>query len=70
MAFSIDIPTLFAAFAFGVIGMWMWKEGRRQEKDYIPWIGVGLMVYPYFLEGAKLTWSIGIALCSLAYYLW
>ncbi len=70
MDLSIDIPTLFASFAFGVIGLWMWREGRRLEKDYIPWIGVTLMVYPYFVDGAKLTWGLGIALCSLAYYIW
>lgn len=70
MDLSIDISALFASFVFGVIGFWMWREGRRQEKEYIPWIGVGLMAYPYFVDGAKLTWGIGMALCSIAYYIW
>ncbi len=70
MDLSLDVSSLMAGFIFGVIGLWMWREGRRQEKEYIPWIGVALMVYPYFTDGAKLTWGVGIILCSIAYYYW
>lgn len=67
---SIDFSSMAAGFVFGVIGLWMFREGRRQEKDYVPWIGVALMIYPYFVDGYKLTWGIGIVLCFAAYNLW
>ena len=70
MDLSIDVSSLMAGFIFGVIGLWMWREGRRRENDYLPWIGVALMIYPYFVDGAKLNWGIGIILCIVAYNVW
>ncbi|PIS11980.1 MAG: hypothetical protein COT73_01020 [Bdellovibrio sp. CG10_big_fil_rev_8_21_14_0_10_47_8] len=67
---SFDGWSLAAGFIFGVIGLWMFREGRRQDNDYTPWIGVALMIYPYFVDGAKLNWGLGIVLCFLAYRLW
>jgi hypothetical protein len=59
---------LFAGFVFGVIGIWLFRKGKKEaEFDFI-FIGLALMVYPYFTKGPWGDWGIGAALCSLAYY--
>lgn len=68
--FQINVPALIAAFLFGVIGFWMYKEGRRREHTKIWAIGIALMLYPYFVSGAWPTWLVGGALCASAYYYW
>lgn len=67
---SFDGYTLMAGFVFGVIGMWMFREGRRKENMNATVIGVLLMVYPYFVESRKATFGVGLGLCGLAYLIW
>ena len=71
--FDISVSGLIAAFIFGVIGMWLFKEGRRRAKMELTLIGVAQMVYPYFTPNSKnswIDWAAGIALCWAAHYYW
>jgi len=67
---NLSFSLLFAGFAFGIVGFYMLKEGRRKANWGIVLIGLALMIYPYFISTAWLSWVIGIGLCFLAYKIW
>ncbi len=67
---SFSPSALAAGFLFGVIGLWLFREGRRRDQSRVLWIGVTMMIYPYFLESAKALWGVGLLLCLLAYFFW
>jgi hypothetical protein len=67
--YDISFSGLIAGFLFGVIGWWLFRDGKRRAEMRIVIIGLVLMIYPYFTSGPKADWGIGIALCGLAYYL-
>jgi hypothetical protein len=66
--FDFSIGSLIAALVFGVIGLWMFREGKRRTNYQFVFIGIALMIYPYFVSGAWLNWAVGIALCTYAYW--
>ena len=66
---NFSLSTLLAGFLFGVIGVWIIKEGRRVGNLRWPFIGLALLVYPYFSNNAWMDWIPGILLCALAYRL-
>jgi len=67
---SFDVWVLVALFIFGIIGLWLFREGRRRENKHIKYIGLAMMMYPYFVEGRFWNWGIGLALCFAAYHFW
>ena len=68
--FSFVPWSLAAGFVFGVFGWWVFSQGRKKENNRLIWLGVGMMIYPYFIDGAWANWAVGAALCGLAYYIW
>ena len=66
----MDLSLLFCGFVFGVIGMWMFRQGKKNANIISMAIAVTLMVYPYFIESVLVSWLLGIALCTLAYFKW
>lgn len=69
-SFDLSLSTIMAGIIFGILGFWMFKEGKRRTNFSVLTIGIALMAYPYFVEGAAANWGVGIALCGLAYFLW
>jgi hypothetical protein len=67
---DISISSLAAGFVFGVIGLWLFKEGRRRSEVRIALVGVTMMGYSYFTSNPAADWGIGLALCGLAYMWW
>ncbi|MGE5095275.1 MAG: hypothetical protein ACM3SO_09055 [Betaproteobacteria bacterium] len=66
----MDLPgpgALFGSLFFGVVGFAAFMYGRKQARFSPLLIGTALMVYPYFVSGAWLLWSIGLALCASLY---
>ena len=59
---------LMGAFIFGVIGLYVFRAGKKDVNYSLILTGVGLMVYPYFIPGVWLQWLTGFALCGVAYY--
>jgi hypothetical protein len=57
-----------ANILFGIIGWYAFMHGKR-EKSWRPMaIGIVLMVYPYFVSNAILTFAIGIALTAALFF--
>jgi dolichol kinase len=67
---DFSFSSLASGLIFGAVGLWMFREGKRLEKTHAIFIGVALMIYPYFTKGPAADWGVGFCLCGLAYYLW
>ena len=69
-AFDFSFSGLMSSFIFGVIGIYLFREGKRRLNFAVLFIGIALMIYPYFTHGPLLDWGVGIGLCFLARMLW
>jgi Na+/proline symporter len=59
---------LVGGFLFGIVGIWLFRKGKRETNHKVMVIGIILMVYPLFTTGALTTWAVGASLCGFAYY--
>jgi hypothetical protein len=55
---------LFGSLAFGVIGMGAFAYGKKVGGLRAMLIGVGLMVFPYFIDPTWLLFTVGAALTA------
>ena len=60
--------TIMGGFFFGIIGMYLFREGKKQMNVRILVISMALMVYPWFVSGALWVWIVGAALSAAAYF--
>jgi hypothetical protein len=67
MDLDFSVSSLLAGFIFGMCGFYLLKEGKKRTNFWFVGIGLGLMIYPYFVSGPWATWGIGIAGLALAY---
>jgi multisubunit Na+/H+ antiporter MnhE subunit len=67
---SFSFSSLVAGLIFGSVGLWIFGHGRKNANNRNIVIGLVLMIYPYFVSGAWLTWGLGLALCGYAYHTW
>jgi hypothetical protein len=65
--FSFDWYILIPSILFGIIGMYVFKKGRRIDNRTQIIIGIILMIYPYFVSGLWQNWLVGFAFCGIAY---
>ncbi len=64
----LDPYNLLAAFIFGTIGLGAFLYGKKLARWKPLAIGVGLMVYPYFVTNRLLVWGIGVALLGTLWF--
>ena len=67
---DFSVSGLISSFIFGVIGLYLFKEGRKRTNFHVLIIGIVLMVYPYFTHGLLQDWGVGVVLCYAAYHFW
>lgn len=67
---QFSFSSLLAGLIFGIIGLWVFRQGKRNSNMKVLSVGLALMIYPYFTTGPWMDWGLGAALCGLAYYLW
>jgi len=62
-----DGSTVFVlSIVFGIIGMFYFYYGKRNvDKDIFLYSGIGLMVYPYLVDGLTSTLVLGVVLTLL-----
>lgn len=66
--FNFNWANIIAGLIFGIIGWTAFQHGRK-EKNFKPIaIGIGLMVYPYFICDTFLTYVIGVVLTAALYF--
>lgn len=64
---DFSISSLLAGLIYGAFGVYLLKEARKTGNFWHLFLGVGLIAYPYFVEGMILNWGIGAAMLGLAY---
>ncbi len=64
---DLSFSTLFAGFAFGILGAFLMKQGKKNAHFPHLLIGLSLILFPYFISSPWLTWVIGGALLAIAY---
>lgn len=60
--------TLFWGLLFGCIGTGYAIYGHKQRAPVPLVVGVGLMLFPYFVPNAYLLVTIGIVLCAVPFF--
>jgi hypothetical protein len=65
----MEWSALIAGFVFGIIGLWLLKEAKKQANFPLLFTALALILYPYFIDNPWLAWGLGIGLCGLAYKL-
>lgn len=63
----MNSANLLAGMIFGAVGVGYLIYGRRQRKGSALLAGVGLMIFPYFVNGLLITLGVGIALAVLPF---
>jgi hypothetical protein len=61
----MDSTQLAMGLVFSSIGLSYFIYGKKRSNMVIRYVGVALMVYPYFMQGAILTIVGGLALMVL-----
>jgi len=59
---------IIGAILFGMIGWVAYRYGKKTGHQYVKWIGVALMLYPYVISETWLMYLVGIGLCGACYY--
>ncbi len=65
-----DGSTIFFGIVFGAVGLAVFRHGRRETNFACLFIGLALMVYPYFVEGLVLNVLVGLGLTGGAWMFW
>ncbi len=65
---NIDPTSLWLAFVFGLIGYSAWRYGGKQQSPRHRLLGLGLMIFPYFVSGAWFQATVGTALSIFLFW--
>ena len=70
-ALGITLPTpayIAGSLLFGVLGLVAYYQGKRAQAPMTRWLGVALMVYPWFVSDTGLLFLVGGLLCAGAWW--
>ena len=69
MGFALPSPAyLFGALMFGVIGFAAWRFGKKASFAITKWLGLALMIFPYFISETWLLYAVGTGMCVGLYF--
>lgn len=63
---GISLPSpayIVGSVLFGLIGIAVYRHGKRAGRPRSKWLGVALMLYPYAIPQTWLLYLVGAALC-------
>ena len=66
---DLSASNLIGQLIFGGIGFVAFVYGKKTENIKILLVGVALSVYPWFVKGDLLLYTVGIALTVSLYFL-
>jgi hypothetical protein len=63
-------PTyIFGSILFGIMGYAAYRFGKKTDRPRTKWIGVALMLYPYFIgSDVRILFLVGVGLCGALYF--
>jgi hypothetical protein len=59
---------IFWAMIFGAIGSGYFLYGKKQRNLFALGCGIGLVIFPWFVSGAWLTFLIGAVLTAIPWF--
>lgn len=69
LGFTLPSPAyIFGALLFGLIGLAVFRYGRKTTNRGVKWIGVALLLYPYAISATWLLYLVGVGLCASLYW--
>ena len=66
---SLSMSSIIAMIVFSVSGLYVFRNGRKQQNVNLIVIGVVLMFYSYFTTAPWQDWVFGLLLMGGAYFL-
>lgn len=63
----MDTTQLLFSVLWGAIGMGYFVYGKRQQSMVPLFCGLGLMIFPYFVEGWVVQLVVGVVLSALPF---
>ena len=70
LGFTIPTPAyLIGVVLFSIIGYAAYRYGKKASVPTTKWVGVALMLYPYFVSETWLMYVVGLCLCLWLYML-
>lgn len=67
MGLSLSISSLVAGVAFGILGFYFFRLGKRDANLPMLSLGLALLIFPYFVANPYACWGIGIVLSIMAF---
>jgi hypothetical protein len=64
---NFDPATLLASFVFSAIGVYYFRQGKKDAEIRVVFVGLALIFYGYFVEGLILNLAVGASLWALAH---
>jgi ABC-type uncharacterized transport system fused permease/ATPase subunit len=67
---SMELPepgAFVGILLFSTLGLWAFKEGRREVNIKLLLVGIALMAFGYFTPQTWLVWVVGSGLTVLAF---
>lgn len=68
---GISLPSpayIVGAVLFGLIGIAVYRHGKRAGRRRSKWLGVGLMFYPYAITQTWLLYVVGVVLTAGVFF--
>lgn len=68
MGIKIDYGTILIGIGFSLVGWMAWRYGRKNQSGRHMLLGIGLMVYPYFVSSHWWSLVIGTLLTTALFW--
>ena len=65
---SFSVGSIFVGLVFGGIGFVAFVWGKKNAEMRPLWLGLALMIYPYFVPDVRLAIAVGILLTAAIFY--
>lgn len=65
---GFSVSAIVASLIFSIVGIYVFRKGKKEAHTPHVYIGLALMIYGYFTPTAIMAWGVGAALCGAAYY--
>jgi hypothetical protein len=64
---ELSLPALFLGLTFSVFGFYFFKEGKKNSNFIWVFIGIAMIIFPYFIPNNGWKLVFGVAMMTLAY---
>ncbi len=69
LGLDFSLSGLLAGFVFGIVGLYIFRHGKKTANYSLIFVSVLLMSYTVFTRDWWQHWGVGAVLCGFAYYI-